>query len=387
MESNSKNTALSGISLEELTECLKPLPRFRAAQICKWIAAGVASFDDMNNLPLGLRKELKERYMLRPPVAAERHRSDDGTIKLVLRLSDGACVEAVLLADSSGRKTACLSTQAGCPAGCVFCKTGTAFSRNLDSAEIVEQFLQLRTIAEESVNANVSSDTNVLLDTNVSFDTNVSSDMAALPIANIVVMGMGEPLLNLTDLRRALAVITCGEGLSFSRRRITVSTCGIIPGIIDLADNGPAVRLALSLTTGDEKLRARLMPITAGQPLRRVKEALRYFQDRGGGRVTLEAVLLGGINTRPEDAEGIARFADGLDAVINLIPWNPVEGLSFEGKVLREPVAAEVDSFTRRLETLGLKVTRRYRRGRGVMGACGQLGTPEIGARTGEGVI
>jgi 23S rRNA (adenine2503-C2)-methyltransferase len=356
METNLINTALSGIPLEELTECLKPLPRFRAAQICKWIAAGVSSFDDMNNLPLGLRKELVERYVLRPTVAIEQHRSADGTVKLVLRLADGALIEAVLLADSSGRKTACLSTQAGCPAGCVFCKTGTAFLRNLDSAEIVEQFLQLKTIAEEAP------------------PSEAPPKEAMLSIANIVVMGMGEPLLNLAELRRALAVITCREGLNFSRRRITVSTCGIAPGIIDLADNGPAVRLALSLTTGDEKLRARLMPVTAGQSLHRVKEAFRYFQDRGGGRITLEAVLLGGINIRNEDAESMARFAAGLDAVINLIPWNPVPGLEFEGAALREPSTEEVNLFTKQLESLGLKVTRRYRRGRGVMGACGQLG-------------
>ncbi|MDR0494434.1 MAG: 23S rRNA (adenine(2503)-C(2))-methyltransferase RlmN [Treponema sp.] len=349
---NVKNTALCGIPPEELKERLSPLPGFRAAQICKWAASGVSSFSGMNNLPLQLREELAERYLLRPRAAVEKRRSADGTVKLVLQFEDGASIEAVLLTDSSRRRTACLSTQAGCPAGCVFCKTGTAFARNLDSAEIIEQFLQLRAIADEG---------------------------AALPIANIVVMGMGEPLLNLEELRRALAVITCKEGMNFSRRRITVSTCGIVPGIISLAGKGPAVRLALSLTTGDENLRKRLMPIS--QPLRQVKEALRYFQDRGGGRVTLEAVLLCGINTRAEDAEGIARFAAGLDAVVNLIPWNPVKGLEFEGCSLREPDAEEVNLFKRRLETLGLKVTCRYRRGRGVSGACGQLGNGEHGKR------
>jgi 23S rRNA (adenine2503-C2)-methyltransferase len=351
MDTNVKNVALSGIPLDELAEYLRPLPRFRAAQICKWTALGVSAFGDMSNLPLQLRKELAERYVLRPHASIEEYRSADAAVKLVLQFSDGASVEAVMLSDGSRRRTACLSTQAGCPAGCVFCKTGTAFSRNLDSAEIVEQFLQLRAIANVGL-----------------------ADDAALPIANIVIMGMGEPLLNLDELRRALSVITCKEGINFSRRRITVSTCGIVPGIISLADDGPAVRLALSLSTGDEKLRERLMPITAGQPLRRIKEALRYFQDRGGGRVTLEAVLLGGINTRAEDAEGMARFAGGLDTMVNLIPWNPVRGLEFEGSSLREPDMEEVNLFRRRLEALGLKVTCRYRRGRGVSGACGQLG-------------
>jgi len=346
---------LSGMPLEELTERISPLPRFRAAQIYKWIASGVSSFDEMDNLPLPLRKELAERFIPRPEAAVQKHPSTDGTVKLTLRFADGARIEAVLLTDNSGRRTACLSTQAGCPAGCVFCKTGSGFLRDLTAAEIVEQFLRLKALADES--AAVS-----------------SAPPAALPIANIVVMGMGEPLLNLAELRRALAVITSAKGLNFSRRRITVSTCGIAQGITDLADQGPAVRLALSLTTADENLRQRLMPITAREPLAKVKKALRHFQDSGGGRITLEAVLLGGINTRDEDAAGIARFAKGLDAAVNLIPWNPVKGLEFEGKTLREPSAAEIESFTQRLKTLGLNVTRRYRRGRGVMGACGQLG-------------
>jgi len=348
---------LSGIPLEELTNFLAPLPHYRAAQIFKWIAAGASSFDGMNNLPLQLRKELAGPYALRPHTVVQQQHSNDGTLKLTIQFADGARIESVLLADDSKqptarytgryRYTACLSTQAGCPAGCVFCKTGAAFLRNLSSAEMVEQFLLLRDAAQDA-------------------------------IANIVVMGMGEPLLNLTELRRALAVISGKEGLNFSRRRITVSTCGIIEGIRDLADgladNGPAVRLALSLTTADEDLRRRLMPITKSQPLGKVKEALMSFQDQGGGRITLEAVLLGGINTRDEDAAAIAQFARGLDAAVNLIPWNPVKGLEFEGRPLKQPPLAEIESFTRRLKALGLNVTRRYRRGRGIMGACGQLG-------------
>jgi len=363
---------LNGMPLEELAEQLSPLPRYRAAQVCAWIASGVSSFDEMDNLPLPLRKELAERFTLRPEVTVQKHHGSDGTVKLALQFADGARIEAVLLSDNTGRRTACLSTQAGCPAGCVFCKTGAGFRRNLTSAEIVEQFLRLRTIADEAAPSDAPPPEALL--------------PAPLSIANIVVMGMGEPLLNLAELRRAIAVITCAKGLKFSRRRITVSTCGIVRGITDLADQGPAVRLALSLTTADESLRRRLMPITAKEPLAAVKKALRHFQDAGGGRITLEAVLLGGINTRGEDAASMAQFARGLDAAVNLIPWNPVKGLEFEGKSLREPSAAEIESFTQRLKALGLNVTRRYRRGRGVMGACGQLGNqitaPHLGALT-----
>ena len=141
---------LSGMPLEELTERISPLPRFRAAQIYKWIASGVSSFEEMDNLPLPLRKELAERFIPRPEAAVQKHPSTDGTVKLTLRFADGARIEAVLLTDNSGRRTACLSTQAGCPAGCVFCKTGSGFLRDLTAAEIVEQFLRLKALADES---------------------------------------------------------------------------------------------------------------------------------------------------------------------------------------------------------------------------------------------
>jgi 23S rRNA (adenine2503-C2)-methyltransferase len=356
---------LSGLPLEELTALIAPLPKFRAVQIFKWIASGAGGFGQMGNLPLALRDELARRFALRPPATETRHQADDGTVKLALEFSDKVAVEAVLLNDggrnAASRKTACLSTQAGCPAGCVFCKTGSlGFLRNLDSAEIVEQFLRLSVAAQET--SWLTSQTSQVDQTNIR------------PISSIVVMGMGEPLLNLGELRKAVDVIASPQGMGFSRRRITVSTCGIADGIVELADKGPSIRLALSLTCADEGLRRRLMPITAAHGLGPVKKALGYFQQQGGGRITLEIVLLGGINSSENDALGVAQFADGLDTVINLIPWNPVKGLMFEGKPLREPSPAEAAAFARRLEALGLRVTRRFRRGRGVMGACGQLG-------------
>ncbi|MDR2476499.1 MAG: 23S rRNA (adenine(2503)-C(2))-methyltransferase RlmN, partial [Treponema sp.] len=340
-------TAIAGLPFDELAARLAPLPRFRPAQIFRWIAAGITTFDEMSDLPLSLREELKGRFLLRESRVDKRLDGGDGTVKLAIGLAGGAMVEAVLLRDGRNRRTACLSTQAGCPAACVFCKTGSlGFLRNLTAAEIVEQFLFLREAAEREGQA----------------------------IDNIVVMGMGEPLLNLAELRRALAVISAKEGMCFSKRRITVSTCGISGGITDIAGNGPDVRLALSLTTADEYLRRRLMPITAAYPLAGVKEALAYFQQKGGGRLTLEAALLGGVNTRSEDAAAFARFARGLDTVVNLIPWNPVKGLKFEGKDLREPTEREIEYFAARLEAQGLNVTRRFRKGRSVMGSCGQLG-------------
>ncbi|MDR2486123.1 MAG: radical SAM protein, partial [Treponema sp.] len=192
-------------------------------------------------------------------------------------------------------------------------------------------------------------------------------------ISHIVVMGMGEPLLNLPELRKALAILTDTEGLGLSKRRITLSTSGIVQGIRDLADAGPDGRLALSLTTGDAELRERLMPVTRTNPLPQVKEALGYYQRKRERRITLEAVLLGGVNTREKDINALVQFARGLDVVVNLIPWNPVEGMALETKPLQEPSGAELERFARGLEERGLKVTRRVRRGHRIAGACGQL--------------
>jgi 23S rRNA (adenine2503-C2)-methyltransferase len=187
-------------------------------------------------------------------------------------------------------------------------------------------------------------------------------------------MGMGEPLLNLEELRKAITVFTHPAGMNFSKRRITVSTCGICGGLSDIANNGPFIRLALSLVTADEPLRQKLMPVSAANPLEKIKQALCTFQRNGGGRITLELPLLGGINTRAKDALSVAQFAKGIDTVVNIIPWNPAAGLEFEGTLLREPEKKETEDFVKLLESHGLKVTMRHRKGRNVMGACGQLG-------------
>ena len=339
--------ALSSLPLDELTNIIKPLPPFRAKQIFRWIAGGARSFGQMSSLPLSLREDLDRRFLMYSSALAGRLEDPGGAVKLQIRLRDGVKIEAVLLSDGgkgeTRRYTACLSTQAGCPGACVFCRTGSlGFLRNLDSPEITEQFLFLRALVPG--------------------------------ISNVVIMGMGEPLLNLGELRRALSVLTAPEGLALSPRRITLSTSGITAGIRDLADRGPPIRLALSLTTADEALRRRLMPLGRANPLSALKDALVYFQRRGGGRVTLEAALFSGLNTRPRDAAALIAFAKGLDAVVNLIPWNPVAGLEFEGKPLKEPAKAEIEDFTRRLKQGSLKVTRRFRRGRSIRGACGQLG-------------
>jgi 23S rRNA (adenine2503-C2)-methyltransferase len=316
--------------------------------VFSWIARGARSFDEMTSLGKGEREELSRRFAPRLDTENSRLEDPDGTLKLRIALPGGVYTEAVLLADKTGRGTACISTQAGCPVACVYCKTGSlGFLRNLRAGEMVEQFLRVRQAGVER----------------------------GQEVSHIVVMGMGEPLLNLGELRRALAIIMDRQGLGLSRRRITVSTSGIAGGIRDLAEAGPPLRLAFSLTSAREELRNALIPIGRENPLPQVKEALARYQEKNGQRLTLEMVLLKGVNTGAEEAAAVRDFARGLDVVVNLIPWNPVAGLRFRGRPLEEPSPGETGLFARYLEQEGLRVTRRFRKGRGVGGACGQLGS------------
>jgi 23S rRNA (adenine2503-C2)-methyltransferase len=341
-----KKPALAGLSLEQLGEALKPLPAFRAKQIFRWLTRGVRSFNDMTDISFAVREALEKRFSLYSSVISQRLSGNDGAVKIQLALEDGCTIESVLLSDGKERKTACVSTQVGCAMGCVFCKTGAiGFRRNASAGEIIEQFLHLRSIAAFS---------------------------------NVVIMGMGEPLLNLPALREALAFVAAsGIGVAddaVSKRRITVSTSGVIAGIRDLADNGPDIRLAVSLTTADEPQREKLMPVTKTNPLPLLKKALLYYQRKVSKRVTLEAALLRNVNTSRKHADLLAEFAQGLDVAVNVIPWNPVAGLRFEGAPLQEPNTAEVERFIAALRRKGMNVTTRFKKGRGVAGACGQLG-------------
>jgi len=366
--------ALAGRPPEDVARLLPGQPAFRARQIERWIRAGASTFDEMRDLPRDLRADLASRFRVYSSHiddgaaapgdgdaaadgagdagdedaaagdgagdAGDAATGDGNAKKFRVRLDDGAAIESVILTDGAGRRTACISTQAGCPVGCAFCKTGSiGFKRNLRAEEIAEQFLLLRQRAPD--------------------------------ISHIVAMGMGEPLLNLAAFRRAVAYLTDPRGLNISRRRVTVSTSGVVEGIVDLAENGPDVRLAVSLTTARPDLRAALMPIARANPLPLLKDSLLRYQRLRKRRVTLEAALLGGVNTTDDDARALAAFARGLDVLVNLIPWNPVAGLPF-----RPPAAAEVTAFAAALTARGFNVTVRREKGRDVSGACGQLGEP-----------
>ena len=330
---------LTGLLPQEIVEKLNLSQSFRGKQIFKWISCGLSDFDSMTNLSLELRNELKEKASCRSTKINDVLTDPDGTIKIVVALQDGNSVETVLLTDKEGRKTACVSCQAGCAMKCAFCMTGTlGLARNLTASEIVEQFLYM--------------------------------EQQAGTLDNIVFMGMGEPMQNLDGIRKTIEILCNKDGRALSSKRITLSTCGVVKGIYDLADNGPNIRLAVSLTTADEQLRQELMPVSTGpNNLTELKKAIDYYASKSGKRVTLEAALLHDKNTSEKSAQNMIDFAKGLDVNINLIPWNPVATLPFT-----EPGQNEIKSFMNTLEKAGLNVTLRTRRGRKIGGACGQLG-------------
>jgi len=331
--------ALCGLLPHEIFERYSLEKKFRGLQIFKWIYRGARNFDDMTDLPALERERLKEKCREVMLTKNESTMADrDKSSKTRIRLADGAAVESVLLVDAEDRATACLSTQVGCAMGCKFCKTGTlGIQRNLLAHEIVEQMLHLGANRPR--------------------------------ISNIVFMGMGEPLLNLAEVRKAIAIFTHPDGFGLSTRKITISTCGIVPGILSLADEGPHVRLAVSLTVAEDALRSELMPVNKSWNLKALKDALVHYQEKTGDRITLEAAVMRNINTGTEAARSMAEWIQPLKVQVNIIPWNPVDGLPYE-----EPSRNEVRIFTEELERLGVNAVKRTKKGTRVGAACGQLG-------------
>ncbi len=327
---------LSGMMPDELAEHLSLKPSFRGKQVFEWIHKGVSGFSEMTNLSLEIRESLKNTEILSSEVSLESV-SEDGTAKITIKLQDNSFIESVLLVDDNDRKTACLSSQAGCAMGCTFCKTATmGLIRNLSAGEIVEQFLHL-----QKRYGNIS---------------------------NIVFMGMGEPLANLSEVLKSIRILHHPLGQNIGHRKITISTSGLSSGIRELADREIPVRLAVSLISAESELREKLMPVAGKESLKKLKESIGYFQTKTKKRITLEYVLMAGINDKKEDAIKLRHFINKLKVIVNIIPWNPVEDLPF-----REPDEDTVNSFIAALEDLSIPVSKRYRKGRSVNGACGQL--------------
>jgi 23S rRNA (adenine2503-C2)-methyltransferase len=359
---------VSAMLPDELAVALQLEPAYRGKQIFSWIHHRlVFDFAAMGNLPADLRRGLSGKVLAVGLKEEARLEDADGTVKFRFRLLDGEAVESVILRDRKGRATACLSTQVGCAMGCLFCRTGSlGFRRDLSAHEIVDQFLLLRSCAAAHAGPAAGGGP-------VPRDPAPTRDISRSPdISSVVFMGMGEPLANLDNLQQSVEVLSHS---GFSQRRITVSTCGLVEGIRSLGAREMAVRLAISLISADSDVRTRLMPINRSNPLPELRRALLDYQKILGKRITLEIVLMAGINDRSEDVESLVRFVQGgngqapLKVLVNLISWNPLPEFPY-----KRPEARRIEWFEQRIRQAGIPVTTRISRGSAVCGACGQLG-------------
>lgn len=327
-----------GLFPDEIESRVTSLKKFKCTDIFKSLSRGIFDSADFTTLSLKEREYLSTEFKTHCLEVLEKKVETDGSLKISLKLFDQNIIEAVLLNDGKQRKTACLSSQVGCPLACAFCKTGhMGFARNLFTGEIVEQFFILEKIAGS--------------------------------IDNIVFMGMGEPLLNLPNLAKAIKILSHKAGRSLSLRRITISTAGVIAGIDSLAEIFPEIRLAVSLTTANEALRKQLMPITESNPLAELKACLKRFAEKTKRRITLELALMHRVNTERAEANAVISFAREINAHVNLIPWNEIPELNF-----KTPDENELIRFENWLKDAHINVTRRAKHGGNISAACGQLG-------------
>jgi len=339
-------TALLGLAPADLRRALgewmeeRGEPSYRVEQVENWAYEQAArDFAELTTLPRELREEMTGSFDLTPLEAAWTARSTDGTVKHLWGLADGERVESVLI-PAGDRLTLCLSSQAGCALGCRFCATGSfGFRRQLSPAEIVAQYRDSLRFAREEPGREIS---------------------------NIVFMGMGEPLANAEAVFTALEVLH--EGFGVGARRITVSTVGLVPGILELARRPEPFGLAVSLHAPTTELRAELMPIEKRHPLPELLHAVREYLARKGRRVTFEYTLIEGVNDSPEVAEALADIVGDLTCFVNLIPWNPIPDRDW-----RPSPPDRIAAFARTLHRRGVSAAVREPRGRDIAAACGQL--------------
>ena len=352
---------LLGIPRPRLAEILAPVVdrRFRVDQIYRALYdRGVCDFAEMTELGKALRQRLAERFRVELPEIASRRESADGTVKYLLRLADGASVETVDIPDG-GRRTVCVSSQAGCALACRFCVTGYwGGGRNLTAGEILAQVLIVRRHKPGEASPPAASGAEA-----------EAEKSAALTGLNLVFMGMGEPLLNWDNLRRALTILIDARSFDIGARRITVSTVGVPERIAELGETFPQVRLAVSLHAATDAVRDEIVPINRRYPLRQLLAACRVWSGSTGKRLTFEVIHLPGVNDRPEDVVALGRALKGLPAKINLMRYNPVPGARY-----RRPTVHETQAFAEAIrQTTGANVTVRRSRGLDIEGACGQL--------------
>jgi len=313
---------------------------FRVRQVRRWIIEQRAvSFDQMTDLTQSLRQELGDHFTCLGTRVHHHARSDDDTHKLLLRLSDDQLIECVLIREGN-RRTACVSTQVGCAMGCVFCASGlNGLARNLTAVEILEQLIHLRNLLP-----------------------------AAERLTHVVVMGMGEPLANLTNLLAALGIATQRPGLGIGKRHVTISTVGLPSRIRDLADEKAPYHLAVSLHGPNDQVRSRIVPTNERIGLADILAAADYYFQTTGRQVTYEYVLLRDLNDSVSHAAELAKLLKGRQAHVNLIPFNDVEGLPY-----RRPATSALSAFVDVLRRAKVSVKVRKRKGSEIDAACGQL--------------
>ena len=343
---------LKSLNLEQLTEELLNIgeKKFRAKQIYSWIHEKlVDSFDEMTNLSKDLREKLKANYTLNSLEAVAVQTSKiDGTQKYLFRLHDGHVVESVLMRYHHGNSV-CISSQVGCLMGCRFCASTIGGKvRDLTASEMLGQIYKIQKLSEERVH-------------------------------NVVVMGTGEPLDNYDNLVQFIKMLTDENGLNISQRNLTVSTCGIVPKIRQLAEEKFQMTLALSLHATTQEKRKQLMPIANKYDLKEVLDACHYYYEQTGRRLTFEYSLVGGVNDTKQDAEELTKLIGKFPCHVNLIPVNPIKERDFV-----QPNKQECQAFRNKLEKNGINVTIRREMGRDIDGACGQLRKSYLEQEKGE---
>ncbi len=341
-----QNTLLNirNLTLEELINELVLLgePKFRAKQIFEWIwKKNAHSFEDMTNLSLGLREKCNLHFYIDAIKVVDTQISNDKTVKNAFSVDDNKIVEGVLIPTTS-RTTACISSQVGCSLACKFCATGKLkLMRNLSAGEIVDQ---------------------------VAFLSQQAEQLYGKPLTNIVYMGMGEPLLNYKAMLQSTEMIISPEGMNMSPKRITVSTAGISKMIKKLGDDEVKFNLALSLHAANDVKRSQIMEINDSNNLESLKEALVYFHEKTGSRITLEYIIFNDFNDELEDAQELAVFSKAFPCKINIIEYNPIDDGEFQ-----QADRKKVDAFARFLEDRNMIVNIRRSRGKDIDAACGQL--------------
>jgi len=335
---NKERLDIKSLTLEELIAFLSSFgkEKFRAKQIIRWVyGRGVTTFAEMTDLSKDLREALAEKAYISDWTAEATELSVDGTKKYLFRLEDGQSVESVRIPMDGGRSTVCISTQVGCAMQCSFCLTGTfGLVRNLETAEIVNQVCA---VAKDG------------------------------PVNNIVLMGMGEPLHNLENVVRALKILYLDDGMGFGTRKVTLSTSGLVPEMLELAKRIP-VNLAVSLNATSDEVRDRLMPVNRRYPLKELMAACRAYPLKPHQRITFEYILIRGVNDSLDDAKRLVKLLHGIKAKVNLIPFNEHEGAEFQA-----PTPEGIEAFQTYLLDRNIVAIRRASKGQDISAACGQL--------------